>query len=505
MSKSSHPDKQAVVVVHGMGEQRPMDTILSFVQAVWIGDKIRTANKLPNPTMIWSKPDERTGSLELRRITTRQSIASDAFRHGVTTDFYELYWADLTADNKWDDFIGWVGFLLFRSPFELSAQIILAWLLLWLLVSLIAVAGLLAIVPPDAESGLAIWAHLKISRWAFILIVALVTALLHRFLLRTFARVARYTRSTPDNIAARAAIRERGLKLLEALHGDDDRYSRVIVVGHSLGSIVAYDIISFFWARRSQARITRVGSPEFELHCALELAGRDLDEDPGNPVVKDKWLAAQRAFRIALARPSSAEVATRWLISDFVTLGSPLAHAAFLLARDTSDLHRRKESRELPTVGPWREDLDPSSLRKVGSIAPALVAPVDGLDGAHKPRLFSFCPPSKPLSLQMHQAAPFAAVKWTNIYDSSRFVVFGDQISGPLVPVFGSGIVDIDLAQVRGRAWHFTHTEYWSGDVRAIACLRDALNLTDDPSKDPRWHVCQDREQRLNRAFARSQ
>jgi hypothetical protein len=65
--------KQAVVVIHGMGEQMPMDTIKGFVPAVWETDAIVSANGLPNPAEVRSKPDERTGSLELRRITTRQS------------------------------------------------------------------------------------------------------------------------------------------------------------------------------------------------------------------------------------------------------------------------------------------------------------------------------------------------------------------------------------------------------------------------------------------------
>ena len=51
---------QAVVVIHGMGEQRPMDTINAFVQAVWETDAVITANKLPHPSQVWSKPDPRT-------------------------------------------------------------------------------------------------------------------------------------------------------------------------------------------------------------------------------------------------------------------------------------------------------------------------------------------------------------------------------------------------------------------------------------------------------------
>src|SRR5262252_3727938 len=109
-----HADMQAVVVIHGMGEQRPMDTIKAFVKAAWETDAVITANKLPHPAQVWSKPDVRTGSLELRRITTRESIPSASFPHGVRTDFYELYWADLTAGSTWEQFTGWVCGLLFR-------------------------------------------------------------------------------------------------------------------------------------------------------------------------------------------------------------------------------------------------------------------------------------------------------------------------------------------------------------------------------------------------------
>jgi len=69
-------DMQAVVVIHGMGEQIPMDTIKGFIDAAWQKCDVITANGLPDPTEVWSKPDARTGSLELRRITTRESIVS---------------------------------------------------------------------------------------------------------------------------------------------------------------------------------------------------------------------------------------------------------------------------------------------------------------------------------------------------------------------------------------------------------------------------------------------
>jgi hypothetical protein len=123
---------QAVVVIHGMGEQRPMDTVKGFVKAVWETDYISTANGLPHPSQVWSRPDTRTGSLELRRITTRESIPSASFPHGVRTDFYELYWADLTVGSTWDEFTAWVGGLLLRRPKQVPRDLRAAWVALWI-------------------------------------------------------------------------------------------------------------------------------------------------------------------------------------------------------------------------------------------------------------------------------------------------------------------------------------------------------------------------------------
>jgi hypothetical protein len=93
-----------------------MDTIKGFVDTVWRRDDDITRNAMPHPAEVWSKPDPDTGSLELRRITTRQSVATPSFPHGVRSDFYELYWADLSAGSTLDQVENWIFGLLWRNP-----------------------------------------------------------------------------------------------------------------------------------------------------------------------------------------------------------------------------------------------------------------------------------------------------------------------------------------------------------------------------------------------------
>jgi hypothetical protein len=48
-------------------------------------------------------------------------------------------------------------------------------------------------------------------------------------------------------------------------------------------------------------------------------------------------------------------VRSKWRVTDFVTLGSPLAHADILLARDRVGLEAKQNDREFPTCLPVLE------------------------------------------------------------------------------------------------------------------------------------------------------
>src|SRR5258707_11958869 len=227
---------QAVVIIHGMGDQRPMDTVKSFVDAVWGTDADITKNGLPNPRRVWSKPDDRTGSLELRRITTRESIPSPAFPGGVRTDFYELYWADLTGGSTWDEFVGWVQGLLWRPLRRVPSDVRLAWAVLWIASLAIVAIAIASAIPAEVWKS---WSMPRMADWHWLLalVAAALGTKLHKLATAYFGRVVRYTEADPDNIAARQAVRERGLKLLDALH-EGAYYNRIICASHSPRTIL---------------------------------------------------------------------------------------------------------------------------------------------------------------------------------------------------------------------------------------------------------------------------
>lgn len=488
------PSKRiAVVLIHGIGEQIPMETIDGFVSAAWVIDD-RAQWPPPQDERggdIWFKPDAITGSHELRRITTRWTRSKpNGTDKGSRVDFFEFYWADLgqgsTVEQVWD----WLRTLLIRSPSMVPPGLMSAWLLLWAAAVSVALLSLFAVLPWPGG-----WWH-----WGLAGAAAVVGYLMQSIVAPYAGEVARYTRAEPRNIAMRAAIRDRGLQLLRALH-DGKTYERIVVVGHSLGSIIAYDLIALLWAEREQAMRMKESDAVFGQLRAVEITAHAL-EDAGGEDIDDRRMAfreAQRLLRLSLRsggatgadaqRPADEE----WLISDFVTLGSPLTHAQFLLARDADDLRSRIERWLFPTNVPQFERIDTEQMQKLEDRpvppGPEILGPEGGLFSYFFGDIWS-----------IHDAAPFAAVRWTNVYDPHHLIFWGDIISGPLAPVFGKGIRDINLQVLRGGAHEFTHTLYWSlpegcdwrkANDRAqanalphIRVLHQALDLLDRPDRE---------------------
>ena len=476
--------KTAVVIAHGMGEQVPMETLRGFVDAVWVTDSTVHWAAPPDerPEDIWTKPDDITGSLELRRITTRWMRSTDGTAtKGPRVDFFEFYWADLAEGTTVHELWDWLRTLLLRRPSQVPNGLLGAWLLLWGAAVLVASLSLLVFWPWKAA-----WLHLL-----FAMAAATVGYVMQYVVSPYVGDVARYVRADPRNVAMRRQIRERGLKLLEDIHAAG-AYDRVILVAHSLGTIVAYDLISLFWARRECARTIHETEAAFDKLRAVEHAGSALS-DADEAEIEQKRIAyrdAQRDLGIELRRDARNGNAAplpperQWLISDFVTMGSPLTHAKFLLARDAEDFDSLRSRWLFPTACPQFQKIDTEQRAKIedrGSVPAQIWGPTKGLFSYYK----------RDQTWLLHHAAPFAAVRWTNIFDPHRNIYQGDIISGPLAPVFGPAIEDIDLRKLRGPASEFSHTRYWEipggnepGSAAHLKALRKAVNLLDRPESE---------------------
>jgi hypothetical protein len=476
--------KIAVLMTHGMGEQIPMETLRSFVETAWITNKTAYWSETPHdekPEDIWFMPGEVAGSFELRRITTRHTNSPTApNKMGPRVDFFEFYWADLaegtTVHEVWD----WLSILLFRSPRQVPKDVMGTWIALWIAAIIVAFSSIAAVWPFRG-----VWLHI-----GFVALAGFVAYAMQYLISPYLGDVARYVRADPRNIAMRRAIRERGLKLLKAVH-DSGEYERVIVVAHSLGTIIAYDLVSLFWTMRRDSAIIAENEAAFDKLRDVETAAHALG-DANDANRESRLLAfreAQRTFRLSLRSGGengtgrARTVDEQWLISDLVTLGSPLTHASFLLSRNDADLREKFERFLFPTNPPQFQVIQTEQRQKIDKrpvLPPSshVLGPPGGL--------FSYFRQDETWSL--HHAAPFAAVRWTNIYDPHRLIYQGDVISGPIAPFFGAGIIDISLKALRGQSSSFSHTLYWSLTPNDpgrfhLEAMCNAIDLLDTPDR----------------------
>jgi pimeloyl-ACP methyl ester carboxylesterase len=262
-----------------------------------------------------------------------------------------------------------------------------------------------------------------------------------------FGDVAAYVQPKPQTLKNRADVRERGLNLLRSL-SDDDEYDRIVLVGHSLGSVIAYDLLSILWSERCPRTLT-VSDDR-----ALLAAIRDVEKFALLPAdlpgeMKDDARHALRQAQwslYALLRKRSGRTEKPWKISDFVTLGSPLTHAEFLAAHNLEQLYDRVRDRLLPVCPPLSES-------------------------AMERRLLYY---RARRVRAMHHAAPYAATRWTNIFDIGNLITTGDPFSGALRQNFGAGIEE-HRVELRHPRWGriFTHTQYWSLESTGREVLPD--------------------------------
>ncbi|MCE9583382.1 MAG: hypothetical protein K8T20_12925 [Planctomycetes bacterium] len=420
--------KTAVVIIHGIGEQKPMDTLRGFVEAV-IPDK-------ENKQKYYSKPDRLSETFELRRL-------QETGRGGA--HFYEYYWAyNVEGTNLWDVLVWLIQFALRRRGDVPAGARPLSWLvrILGITLILLAVSGVLGWLK-EWYGALVVFGPV----WCSVLIMVLGV---QYFLVRFLGDAARYMSPRPTNIKLRQRIRSQGVRLLRALH-ERGEYDRIIVVGHSLGSVIGYDIITRLWQEYAeslpglsdpgtQARIRECQARQVDVQPVLReelgTAGARLRPGCSKDEVSEFRAAQLRGFR------EQRRLGNPWCISDFVTLGSPLAHSMLLLASGNEDFENRKRQRELPTCPPQSDERGYAFSSSV---------PVD-IGGGKK-----FSP------FLLHDGAPFAVTRWTNLYVPAPLGLLGDVVGGPVAPALGPGVKDIPVRTGR-RLLDYTilaHVRYW--------------------------------------------
>jgi hypothetical protein len=426
--------RQAIIVIHGVGSQRPLSTIKSFTHAL-IGDATR-----------WSKPDQISDSYELRRY----QLPREHYR--PRTDLFELYWADEVPGTKVGQVLSWLRSIMLRRPKMVSAELrpiaYLTWgTLILLALSVVAIALTLGI----SGIGHLVTAATGLAKLAWVgTALSLAGALVSAILIGPLGDAARYLDAAPDNIAVRQSIRQHGVDLLRRLH-EEGGYDRIAIVGHSLGSVIGYDIIRLYWSRvhTSHGQFAAINQ------AALKSYRRLLAEKSASGIDLNSYRQAQRSLWREYRRHGHP-----WLVTDLVTVGSPLAHAGTLLARSPAELDMLMNDLELPTCPPRGE---PEGLTLRDTFL------VDGN--------------IRTMEMLTH-AAPFAVTRWTNIYAPASGIVFGDPIGGPLAPVFGSGVMDVPVTMSSWwrRRTPLAHTSYWrqggkAGAGPAMQALREWVDL----------------------------
>ncbi len=405
------PPRQAIVLVHGIGNQRPMATLRRFVEELLAGcDR--------DGPRYYSKPDRFETTRELRRLAVPclgGKWGSDCEPFGVDTDFYEFYWAYLIRDTTWRHLVGWFKALMLRIPLAMGPVYTVLWLVAW---SSVAATGWLALRADGLD------AFASAPPWVSLGLLAAVGGVG----LSVVGDAARYLSNSPANVVVRRDIRNAGLDLIGALNGEGSaRYARIVVVGHSLGSIVAYDVLSHLWQRQHVPEGVKeaVGAvdPDRDLMARLDAARAAAR------TVED-WQAAQTRL-LAIAR----ELQVEWRITDLVTAGSPLHHARWLLASTQQPLADLVQQRELPSCPPQSADERDGRLVR---------RPVDTSD--------------RRLIRVLHHGAMFGCMRWTNLHAGWR-----DPIGGRLPPAIGELAKEVRIVPGSWRRWvpFSAHSRYW--------------------------------------------
>ena len=442
--------RQAVVIVHGMGEQRPLDMLNGFIDAAIPSHDAAIPD---GEVRYFSRPEEISGTHEGRRFVARsrqkRGGSGEAY---AQTEFFEYHWAHMMQGNKLSDVLKTVVRILGQLPGSVPVNLRGAWALIWLFSiwvgtkvweselgfeELTDIANIVsAVISSTVVASIVTWALVKLAPGK-------ITA--------SFVDVVRYLDASPRSYKARADIRSGMTKFLRDLH-TSGRYERIIIVAHSLGAYVAYDGMTSLWNEMNKEYCKTAGAPVSQ--CVIEAFEEAAAAVQRNHVQEsgrssswefENWdeesaayQEAQRALWLAMR-----EKRNPWLITDFITCGTPMYLADQIMTKDWSAFRRRILRRELPTCPP-QPDLDFAG--RIG--------------GEYS---YPYPYPTYDRTVFYH-GAPFSVVRWTNMWFPAKLGLFGDWFGGPLRPLFGRGIHDIKLDYNKLMALFpaLAHTKYFA-------------------------------------------
>ncbi|AKK28667.1 hypothetical protein [Mycobacterium sp. EPa45] len=421
--------RTAVVFVHGLLERRPMDVLDDFAKTVLTPEGGRWE--------YYPQPIEITDSYEARRYTAT-----------VGVDLYEYDWSFLMTSARYAGFIPALARMFLRRPRHVPDQLFGIWraVLLTVLVPVAVLVGLFVVGGYFLHTGVAGWI-IGVATSVVVLTVALAVfrllprALTRSFLTTGFVNVARYFDIASESQAARRAVRGGLVDLLYTLQ--QGRYARVVVVGHGIGGYIAYDALTSLWAETHELRA--VPGPPLPSPIEPDVHGSVVE-------FQERQFASWQDLR---------RQGNPWRITDFVTVGTPMALADLFVGR-------------------------PPILSGCGRVDRRHVL----FDSLIRRGVVSSCPPrfdgsEKPATVG--GLSPFAVTRWTNIwFPVRRGSIRGDWFGGALAPLFGPGIREIAVSgnQPDRLAPGLAHTRYFKyperdGDGDVAFHLRKVLGVED--------------------------
>jgi hypothetical protein len=510
--------RHAVVIIHGIGEQVPLETVRRFVGRRTVRAKLHheDVGVATDADRVFSEPSPIGGRTDDRAylVTWNHTDVADRIRalddgwlpqeRTAMTDFYEFYWAPRYRTTSVGQLTGWLTPILrrrrnsFSSPRLVGPSGWVRWVPLVLLVTAVVLvwlgaraslnpgvagigAGVLIVAATLVGTTLGLISTARVLAIDAVAAVAIclgiwglgtftsvtktvTTSAVVSFLLAVIAGkatavlgdAARYLSSRPDSVEENDQIRQQVIDLLERLHDADDydcnrkRYDRIILVGHSLGSVIAYDAVRLLWARRSRQLAlpdTDERSIAAQVVNTLEATGRALTAVGPDQLeaARAAYVRAQRDVQLVMRDLVGADGA-RWVITDLVTLGSPLTYADAFMATSPEDLVDRFEERSLAATPPVPQQVRGAERHPYRLWVPAEPSGTSG-------------------GTRWHHAAPFACVEWTNLWFEH------DIVGGPIGPHFGPGVTDVSLGGLKwlaGFAFAYPHSSYWTASNRAL-------------------------------------